>query len=775
MKRFLLFFISIISCFSVLAQNIKGKILDESGEPIAGATISIKNTFNNITSGKEGQFNIPVEGNGEYLLLINSVGFEPVEYSVTIGDSSSQELIIRLHPTISSLKEVTVTASRKPEVVDRTPASVQVINSRDIQTRSSVSTNLPNILGQAVPSLGLSSNTTSNTGQTLRGRTPLILIDGIPQSTPLRNGARDMRTIDPSVIERVEVIKGATAIYGNGADGGVINYITLQPRTAEKLEGYTSISKTGMAVHGKETGGFRLTQRLNGRIKSFDYVVSGSYENTGVYKDAQGTVITPIYSYGESNIINTFAKLGYNINEKNRIELMYNYFSSKQNSEYIEQIGKYGTRPTIGIKGSVQAEDEGTRYNHNAYIRYQAKDLFLKTSFEANAYFQKFYTVYGWSAFFVPAGQSTIHSDKKGARATFNTPFRISNKVQNEILYGIDYLNDLTWQDLTDGRLWVPKMKLTNPAPFAQLHTTINDYWVFKVGYRLDQVNLDIPSFTQIKTTQSPGGQLINGGKLNFSASTFNAGLRYSKWEAFKPFVSFTQGFSMIDIGLYVRSAKENDIAKMQLQPVVVNNYEVGFSSSLKNVSFNTSFYASTSKIGSTIVEENGYFLQQRAPERILGIESSIDVAAIKHFIIGAGVSYMEGKADINKNDSYDDAEDIYLNGRRITPLKIVSHIKYIPNSRLFADLEWVYSGSRNRFKPQSNGAYRFGEGPVDSYGIINVSAGYKLNNSFNFFAGVENLLNKDYFPTTSQWYGLDLNYVKANGARYQVGVGFKW
>jgi iron complex outermembrane recepter protein len=288
-------------------------------------------------------------------------------------------------------------------------------------------------------------------------------------------------------------------------------------------------------------------------------------------------------------------------------------------------------------------------------------------------------------------------------------------------------------------------------------------------------VDLDIPTFTQIKTTQAAGGNTINGGKLNFSASTINAGLRYARWEVFKPFVSFTQGFSMIDIGLYVRSAKENDIAKMQLQPVVVNNYEAGFASSFNKVSLSTSLYASTSKVGSTIVEDNGYFVQQRAPERIYGIESSVDVAAIKNFIIGTGISYMEGKADINKNDSYGDAEDVYLSGRRITPLKIVSHIRYVPNSRLFAHAEWLYSGSRDRFEPLTNGSYRFGEGPVDSYGILNLSAGYKLKNGINFFGGVENLLNKDYYPTTSQWYGLNANYVKANGVRYQIGVGYKW
>jgi iron complex outermembrane recepter protein len=67
----------------------------------------------------------------------------------------------------------------------------------------------------------------------------LVLIDGIPQSTPLRAVGRDIRTIDPSVVKRVEVIKGATAIYGNGADGGLINYITKTPKTDQKIGGYS--------------------------------------------------------------------------------------------------------------------------------------------------------------------------------------------------------------------------------------------------------------------------------------------------------------------------------------------------------------------------------------------------------------------------------------------------------------------------------------------------------------------------------------------------------
>lgn len=56
---------------------------------------------------------------------------------------------------------------------------------------------ITSILQYTVPSLGPSAGQTSNTGQTLRGRQVLVLIDGVPQSTPLRNGGRDIRVIDP--------------------------------------------------------------------------------------------------------------------------------------------------------------------------------------------------------------------------------------------------------------------------------------------------------------------------------------------------------------------------------------------------------------------------------------------------------------------------------------------------------------------------------------------------------------------------------------------------
>ena len=68
---------------------------------------------------------------------------------------------------------------------------------KQVQSQLTVNSDITSILQYTVPSLGPSAGQTSNTGQTLRGRQVLVLIDGVPQSTPLRNGGRDIRVIDP--------------------------------------------------------------------------------------------------------------------------------------------------------------------------------------------------------------------------------------------------------------------------------------------------------------------------------------------------------------------------------------------------------------------------------------------------------------------------------------------------------------------------------------------------------------------------------------------------
>lgn len=98
--------------------------------------------------------------------------------------------------TDNELKEIVVSASRQPEILNEVPSSVTILSKKQIQQQLTISSNLSDILGASVPGLGFSTNRTQNLGQTLRGRRVLVMIDGIPQSTPLRDGAKDMRSLN---------------------------------------------------------------------------------------------------------------------------------------------------------------------------------------------------------------------------------------------------------------------------------------------------------------------------------------------------------------------------------------------------------------------------------------------------------------------------------------------------------------------------------------------------------------------------------------------------
>jgi iron complex outermembrane recepter protein len=771
--RSVLFFVFLIFCLQSNAQTIKGRILNEEMKPVPDASVTIKDSFLGMLSDASGNFALAVKQAGVYTVIIRSVGYEPAEQVVNTNDKTDLQVILKT--AISSLEEVTVTAGRKPEIVNRTPASVQVINAAEIKTQALISSDISHILAQAAPAMAFGTNTTSNTGQTLRGRSTLVLIDGIPQSTPLRAGGRDIRTIDPAVIERVEIVKGATAMYGNGADGGIINYITKKSTGVKAFNAETYVGLTGMPVHGSKAMGGRFTQQFNGTIKKLDYIFSGSYEKTGVHKDAKGVPLSPVYGLGESSIYNLFSKIGYNITDKQRLEAMYNYFGSAQNSDYIEKTGLYGVTPTIGIKGEHLGEKEGTRYNHNAYIKYLVKDLPLHTSLDASAYLQRFYTIYGFTSYFENGGQSTIKSAKKGLRLNFNTPYKIKEWWNGDFVYGVDVLQDITSQFLTDGRTWVPELKLNNSAPYLQANATFFTNWIFKAGYRYDHININIPSFTQVKASNGVGGTFVNGGNLSFNASTFNTGLRYAQFQTFQPFISYTQGFSIIDVGRYVRSAKEDDIERMQIQPVKVNNYEAGFNSRFSIIDIAAAYFISTNKVGASLIEENGLYVQQKAPEKTYGFEVSIDAKPVHNLNLGASYMYAEGKADINKNNSFDDAEDIYLNGTKISSPKTTAYVRYKPTDDVSLYIQWLHFGDRNRFQKRGNGTYAFGEGVVDGKGVINFSGSWKLNKNINVNLGIENLLNSNYFTPIAQWSAQNSDYVKARGINFQLGLGIKW
>jgi iron complex outermembrane receptor protein len=552
-----LLFLSVIA----FAQNesevgsIKGTITTGENKPAVSATVRIKGAKKAALTNNEGAFTIENIQPGNYSLEISSIGFEPLEKEVTVIAGSSANFSLQLSEMQTQLSEVIVSAGRNKETIDEVPSSVSIIGLKTLQQNINITPNLGDILENRVSGLAPSTGLSSNFGQTLRGRSLLIMIDGVPQSTPLRNGSMDLRALDPAVIERIEVVKGATAIYGNGAAGGLINYFTRNPKTIKLLNSQTSVGITGSMVKRSNSMGGRLSQMFYGDKGKFSYVVSGVYEQTGEQKDANGDVLPPVYGLGETDSYNGFGKIGYEFNSNHKVQASYNFFSSRQTTNYLTVNGDYknGEKTTARL-GENKGVPQGVRGNHNLGLQFSGNTGIANTRYDADLYYQSVDNIFFYSEVFVDGGISRILSKKNGARFVLNTPVLLNN-IDANFTYGLDAQRDVTSQPLVDGRIWVPEMAMLNLAPFVQTKLTFFDKLVLKGGVRYEKVNIDVENYATLPTKNTATGIVtpsmnVKGGNLEYNALVSNVGLRYNLSKYFSPYVSFSQGFSVSDIGL---------------------------------------------------------------------------------------------------------------------------------------------------------------------------------------------------------------------------------
>jgi len=673
--------------------------------------------------------------------------------------------------------EVVLTASRKRESIKEIPSSITVVGEKQVQSQLTINSDITSILQYTVPSLATSSGQTSNTGQTLRGRQVLVLIDGIPQSTPLRNGARDLRSIDPSVIERIEVIKGASSIYGNGADGGIINYITRRSKSDKKISGISQFGITGQQYGG--TLGYRASQLLSGKISKFDYVVSLAYEKTGYMKDADGVNLSPTYSTAKMNNYNGMLKLGYAINDNQRVEASYIGYAAKSDLNLGLKTGKYGVTPTIGEgEGkNLETTPQGTPRNHNFKLSYDNKNLWKGTSLNVNLYLQDFRTVYGYSDTFLNGGQSNVISKKTGARANFDTQLWNAKNSQGEIIYGLDVLNDQTVQKLEDGRYWTPDMNMTNIAPFLLVKVDLMKKLTIKGGLRYENIAVKVGDFNTLSTVKSDGtftkSIFVTGGDLKYNALVGNIGVRYNINPLLNLFGSFSQAYSINELGRILRTSTEGTIQNLETKPIIVNNYEFGATGQIaKWVNYEITSYVSTSKLGATFIQSPDRALTiQRSPEVVYGVEGFLHFTPTKWINFGGSYSWMEGITSIKDDGDY----SAKINNSRISAPKVLAYVQVRPIQSLSVGLDILHAFAQNRFEPNAKGLYAYGEGKVPEYTVFNLKSSYEVNQNWKVSLGIENLFNKTYQPAIAWWAARDADFTNSLGLRGTFMVEYKF
>ena len=675
----------------------------------------------------------------------------------------------------ASMERMIITGSRSAERIEEVPSSVTLIEQQTLAQDMLMTSQLQNLLAFRVPGLAPSTGTSSNSGQNLRGRAALVMIDGVPQSTPLRNGKLGISSIDAGVIERIEVIKGATSIYGNGASGGIINYITKRA-SEDKARVKVGASSKFSAVKLQDSAGYRVDTSIDGTVDNFSYVFSAITEKTGVERDSEGDAIGLVYGLSETKSNNYFTKLGYQLDDDKSIQLTYNYYEAQQESDYIDVVGNANTgEKTYSIDNTTGivklGVPQGPRGNHNLMLKYVDQEIFTNTQLTVDGYLQKIENMFFFSTALAnlsegyEGGQSFIKSEKKGLRVNFATQVDWDN-VESTFIYGIDALQDISSQPLEDGRIWVPEMDMRNLAVYLQTKFVIADDWVIKAGIRQDSVDLTVDDYQTLKLCRTPSTCSVpfdvTGGELTYNSTTYNIGLRYNMNEFFNPFMSFSQGADISDIGRLLRTATVDDIALIRTESSIVDNYEIGFSGQLGDLNYEIAAYRSKSELGTSnsFDATTGIYLPVRAPQKIWGYEAQVDYRVLDNLNTGLSYSWVEGK---------DTETDTYIDGGTISPPKLTAYISWQPVEEASIGINYMYVGDRDRFEPV-DGAYIGSQGPIENYNVVNLTSSYQLNN-WQLSLGVENLLNEDYFSARSQASTNASYYTQALGTTINVGI----
>ncbi|PSO67722.1 MAG: TonB-dependent receptor [Cyanobacteria bacterium QH_7_48_89] len=694
--------------------------------------------------------------------------------------------------------ELVVTATRTEERQEDVPRSVTVIEREQIEEQSNQSDNLPDILGKLVPGLGPPTQSTSTRTQSLRGRQPSILIDGVPLNTNRRD-FQSLRSIDPSAIERVEVVRGPSAVFGSQATGGVINIITRQP-TDEPFTASTSvfIGPNFSLSDPSESFGGGIEQYISGQVGKVDYTLTGSFEETGNSFDAEGDLIPVGRSQGLDQLqtLNLFGKVGVDIDKQQRLQLSVNYFDDEQDNPtlpdpIVNQTPEREKAIALDV-GDFEIDKLPGREETVVNLNYSNDDL-SGSQLQLQAFFQDSTTRTiprdNRNTVFQSVSRTAIKSEKIGTRLEVETPlFENAN-----LLWGADYIEESIDNPLTifdpetfdesgrtefddiDEAFFAPPYDLNTLGLFAQLQWEPVPRLALNGGLRFEQFDLSADDYNVLGSIELPprlgADESIEGGEVSFDDLLFNIGAVYDLTDKLSAFANFAQGFSAPDFGRILRFPQAEGFSVSESvnvnQPVVVDNYELGLRGNWDNVQLSLAGFFTYSELGNNVRQsQSGPFLElERSPTRTYGIEAAIDYQPSQKWQLGTSVTWVEGESNPQNNEE----GFIALSTREIQPLKVFAYVENqtLPNWR--NRLQLLVVGSRNE-------AFEVGvdEFAIDSYTLVSYISNLSLGPGTLTF-GIQNILDNQYFPVDSQLQDENSRYAAGLGRTFNLEYEVSW
>ncbi|WP_374657076.1 TonB-dependent receptor [Phenylobacterium sp.] len=692
--------------------------------------------------------------------------------------STAQTAALAGGPT--EVSELVITAARTALPASALPLTVNIVDAEDLAQQVAISGSIVDAVSNLSPSFSPTRQKLSGSGESLRGRSPLFAINGIPQSTPIRDGSRDGYTIDPFFIERVELIYGSNALQGIGATGGVVNQVTVGPPKADGVSGKVLAQVSGDGgLHGDGLG-WKAAGLAAWRGGAFDATLGLAYEARGAFYDGWGRRVGVDTTQGEiqdSKSTSVFARFGWQIDESLRVDLIANRFELKGDGDYVALAGdRTRNRPASSVRGPVEGRTAANRVE-TLSLSVTDDDL-LGGRLTGQAFYNRSRDTFGGdrSATFqdvrlAPIGtlfdQSSNQSKKLGARISYEREIPFVPGLTGTL--GFDAMKDRTAQTLIQtGRVWVPPTEFQSLAPFVQANLALfDDRLHLAGGVRRESVTLTVGDYT---TLAAYGSRAVGGGEPSFDANLVNGGIVLAPIEGLRLYASYAEGYTVPDVGRILRAVNRNGVdvdSFLDISPVVSDNQEIGAEWKHGPIEATAAYFWSKSKLGQLLVlnPATAVYDVQRQRVEIEGLELNVTARTpVPGVSVSAGYAKLKGRADSNGDGSV----DIDLDGANISPDRINFALTYqegplAARLQVQSYLERSFEGAdpRNSF---------------EGYTLVDASVRYQASFADIFFS-VQNLMDEAYVSYASDTGNAtdNLRYFAGRGRAFTLGLERKF
>lgn len=407
--------LAVVSSFAQ-APTVTGKVIDDKGKPIEGASVVDKKTQRGTVTDENGMFRILAKPGST--LVVTGVGFAKKEISVS-GTSVPD---VSLKSLSEDLSEVVVTALGMRKEKKALGYAVSTVGKKDLELRPEG--DIGRVLSGKAPGVNIlntSGLSGSGTNITIRGVStitgssqPLFVVDGVPFNSNTNTNASFVYgnqtpsrflDLDPNNIENISVLKGlsATTLYGELGRNGVILVTTKNgstQRTRSKSEITVSQSYFVNQVanlpeyNQSYGGGFDLSLGLaffsnwGAKFTNPPTQVSHPYSRTAL-NAAFPEFIGAKYDYKFYNSVKNFFRTGSVNNTSVNIAGSTPGFNYNANFSYLDDqgftIGNGVYRNTFGFGGTAKLTNKITASGTINYVASDVKSPPTSTSFGSRA------------------------------------------------------------------------------------------------------------------------------------------------------------------------------------------------------------------------------------------------------------------------------------------------------------------------------------------------------------------------------------------------------